>query len=354
MSKNPGKNKRPGPGLEGYRSVEIESMLEGGMGPASLGNLERLDLELLLLYQKIAPTAAEIGSRMYVFERVKRLVVSRLPGASVSPFGSCSTGLVVPSSDIDVNVQFGVSTEKEDVNKHLARIRAAATRADFVRPESLFHIRRCRIPILKLRDSIFGFRIDISINQANGIEAAKFVNHALKEYPYIKVFAILLKHFLAIRNQSDAATGGLNSYSQFLLLLSFFQLHPLVQRGAVSPLKNIGVLLMDFFQFYGCDFPYRTARVSVGRAGYVRNDTGALSIEDPTNPEWDVAAVCKNFDVVLATFRHAFRVMCAALKADVPPQKSLACLWFRRGCEDAEHREEVRRAYANVLGRRKK
>ncbi|AFM98520.1 DNA polymerase sigma [Encephalitozoon hellem ATCC 50504] len=339
---------------KGHMLSSIESLLDTNMSSVSLGNLEKLDLELLQLYQEIAPTQIEINSRMYIFERIKKLIVRELPSANVVPFGSHTTGLIVPSSDIDVNVQLGIDTDKEYANRYLSKIKNLMMGADFVKKETLFHIRKCRIPILKLRDRIFGFRIDISVNQENGVEAAKFIRYTLKEHPYIRVFAILLKHFLTIRNQSDAATGGLNSYSQFLLLLSFFQLHPLVQENRISPLKNIGVLFMDFFQYYGCDFPYKTAKISVNRVGYIRNDAKTLSIEDPTDPDCDVAAVCRNSQMVLEIFRHAFRTMNAALKMKIPGQKSLVSLWFRKEAESTRQREEVRRIYKKILRHQKK
>ncbi|KMV66049.1 DNA polymerase sigma [Encephalitozoon cuniculi EcunIII-L] len=336
------------------KSVSIESLLETSMSPVSLGNLARLDLELLQLYQKLAPTTIEINARIYIFEKIKKLIVREFPSASVMPFGSYTTGLIVPSSDIDINVQLSDNIDKEHVNKHLSKIKTLMFRANFVKKETVFHIKKCRIPILKFRDGIFGFRIDISVNQANGVNAAKFITYTLKEYPYIKVFAILLKHFLTIRKQSDAATGGLNSYSQFLLLLSFFQLHPLVQEGLVSPLKNIGVLFMDFFQYYGCDFPYKVAKISINKTGYVENNAGMLSIEDPTNPECDVAAVCRNSGLVLGIFSHAFKVMSAALKTKIPSQKSLASLWFGKEMKEITGKEEVRRIYTKVLRHRRK
>lgn len=303
--------------------------MEDNTSPVFLGNLEKLDLELLQLYQRIAPTQAEMDTRNRIFDKIKRLVSTEFPEAEVVPFGSCSTRLVVPSSDIDIGVQFPVvQLSRECINKYLGQIRNRLARSGLVEARTLFHIRKSKTPILKFKDKMFGFKIDVSVNQRNGIDAANFVNRVLRERPYMKVFAILLKYFLAVRNQSDAATGGLNSYSQFLLLLSFFQLHPLVQEKMVSPLKNIGVLFLDFFQFYGCDFPYRTAKISVSRTGYVRNDTRTLSIEDPTDPDWDVAAVCRNSPLIFEIFHHAFRTMSAAFREEVPPHRSLISLWF--------------------------
>lgn len=333
-----------------YRSVAVGKLLEDSDCKVSLGCMERLDLELLLLYQEVAPTQAEINSREYIFNRIKISIQNEFPGARVSPFGSHSTGLIIPSSDIDIEVLFpGEQRKKEYANKYLGKIRKMLARTNLVMPESLFHIRKSKTPILKFKDRIFGFRIDISVNKENGTSAARFVNRVLEERPYMKVFAILLKYFLNIRNQSDAAIGGLNSYSQFLLLLSFFQLHPLVQTNMISPLKNIGVLFLDFFQLYGCGFPYKTARISVNEVGYVRNDKNVLSIVDPTDPTLDVASVCRNFAEVFEIFQHAFKIMTAAIREGVPPQKSLISLWFRRRPEEAEWRKRVEKNYSKVF-----
>lgn len=345
MSRKPACDKK-GKQSADYQSVCIGTMLDDRMSPVSLGNLEKLDLELLLLYQEIAPTQVEISSRRHVFNKVRKVIAVEFPAAEVVPFGSHSTELIVPSSDIDIGVQFPEGgSGREFANRCLGQIRNALSRASFAARESLFHIRKSRTPILKFRDRAFGFKIDISINQKNGVDAAHFIKHILRERPYMKVFAILLKYFLTVRSQADAATGGLNSYSQFLLLLSFFQLHPLVQTNMVSPLKNIGVLFLDFFQFYGCDFPYKSARISVNSVGYVGNDTRMLSIEDPIDPAWDVAAVCRNSTLVLEIFQHAFRAMTAAFREETPVQKSLLSLWFKKRPEESRWREQVRRMY---------
>ncbi|AFN83242.1 DNA polymerase sigma [Encephalitozoon romaleae SJ-2008] len=349
MSIKPTRDSKARIGSKDHAPSSLGSLLDTSKSSVSLGNLEKLDLELLQLYQELAPTQIEINSRTYIFERIKKVIVREFPNADVMPFGSHTTGLIIPSSDIDINIQLGTNTDKEYSNKYLSKIRSLMMGVSFIKKETLFHIKKCKIPILKFRDRIFGFRIDISVNQPNGVEAAKFVRYTLKEYPYMRVFAILLKHFLTIRNQSDAATGGLNSYSQFLLLLSFFQLHPLVQEGQVSPLKNIGVLFMDFFQYYGCSFPYKIARISVNKVGYVKNNTKTLSIEDPTDPECDVAAVCRNSQLILEIFRYAYRSMNAALKMKIPAQKSLASLWFRKETESIRQREEIGRIYRKKI-----
>jgi non-canonical poly(A) RNA polymerase PAPD5/7 len=336
-----------------YGSRAVAELLEDLDAPLKLSNTEKLDYELLRLYQEVAPDKTELAARRHLYERIERYIQESFPGAEVIPFGSYATTLMVVSSDIDIGIQFpsdGCTGDK--AGKYLPMIKAALRRSAFADQQSLLHIRGCRTPIIKFKDRDFGFKVDISISQPNGADTARFISEALRERPYLKVFCVLLKYFLGVRNQGDAASGGLNGYSQFLLMLNFFQLHPLVQQNAIAPLENIGVLFLDFFQYYGCAFPYIQAKVSVNRVGYVENTTRMLSIEDPVDPENDVASACRNSPCILQIFSHAYRVMAEGLASGASPRKSLLSLWFRRRTEERRTRARIVKKYRAVIKRR--
>lgn len=71
-------------------------------------------------------------------------------------------------------------------------------------------------------------------------------------------------------------------------------MHPKLRRGEIDPDKNLGTLLMEFFELYGRNFHYDEVGISLRRGGsyYTKRSRGwsrpgqpyLLSIEDPQDP----------------------------------------------------------------------
>lgn len=155
-------------------------------------------------------------------------------------------------------------------------------------------IARAKVPIIKFVCPLGQFHVDISINQANGLQAAQFVNRWLVKQPAIRPLVMVLKQFLQQRALSEVFTGGLGSYSVTLLVLSFLQLHPKLQRGEMAAEQNLGVLLMELLELYGKNFGYDYCTIVVrGRGRYINKMDAKLyderkpfllSIQDPHDP----------------------------------------------------------------------
>ena len=68
-------------------------------------------------------------------------------------------------------------------------------------------------------------------------------------------------------------------------------MHPKLRRGEIDPAKNIGVLVMEFFELYGRYFNYEETGISLRDGGqyFTKRQRGwrdfkkpyLLSIEDP-------------------------------------------------------------------------
>ena len=126
---------------------------------------------------------------------------------------------------------------------------------------------RAKVPIIKFVCPYGHFHIDISINQANGLQTAHFINRWLQKQPALRPLIMVVKQFLQQRALSEVFTGGLGSYSVTLMVLSFLQVHPKLQRGEMPPEQNLGALLMEFFELYGKNFGYDECAITVRRRG---------------------------------------------------------------------------------------
>ena len=168
-------------------------------------------------------------------------------------------------------------------------------------------VAKAKVPIVKFTTTHGRFKVDISINQENGLVSGQIISGFLKdmvsgvdgrESKALRSLVMITKAFLSQRSMNEVYTGGLGSYSVVCLAVSFLQMHPKIRRGEIDPERNLGVLVMEFFELYGLHFNYDEVGISLRDGGtyfnkrqrgwhaeYKRN---MISIEDPANP-------CKKF-----------------------------------------------------------
>lgn len=96
---------------------------------------------------------------------------------------------------------------------------------------------------------------------------------------------ILLKYVLKQKQLNEVYTGGIGSYSLFLMIISFLQ-----QTDHRLSRAKLDVLFIDFCELYGCEFNYYSVGISVSSGSYFSkedkgwaydNQTHLLAIEDP-------------------------------------------------------------------------
>lgn len=71
----------------------------------------RLQREVSCLLQYLEPTQIEIQLRKYLVHRIRTAIQDKWPGSTVDVFGSFSTQLYLPNSDIDLVIRVPPSTK---------------------------------------------------------------------------------------------------------------------------------------------------------------------------------------------------------------------------------------------------
>lgn len=324
-----------------YRAIPLNHMLKIGGVKANNLNI-KLNEDLKCAYEAIKLSEEEIEVRKSVFLQFKKAIESKIK-CEVKSYGSFRTGLMVYESDLDITIILknkDKDMDKSNVNKVLNNVSRILQEAN-ITSGVIQHIRNARIPILKCKDLSQKYKIDISINKMDAIESAEFVLAQIEERPYIKYFLILLKYFLKRRQLADAHRGGLCSYAQFLLILNFLQLHPLIQTGEICVEENLGTLFMDFFQFYGADFPFEKSVISVSDVKYRPNREGHVNIEDPINPGHNVACGCHALHLIRDVFNYSYKIMVAAFANKVSTAKAIGELWLRLDESELKSRKKI-------------
>lgn len=130
-------------------------------------------------------------------------------------------------------------------------------------------IRHAKVPLVKFIESRTGLKIDVSFENLTGVTAIDTFLAWKEEYPAMPVLVTLVKHFLAMRGCNEPVNGGIGGFSVICLVVSLLQHRPDVQSRSMTTEHYYGDLLMDFFDFYGNRFNYRTTAISLNPPAYI-------------------------------------------------------------------------------------
>ncbi|KAL7333564.1 Poly(A) polymerase [Mucor circinelloides] len=275
-----------------------------------LSAIRLLQREVTCFVQYVEPTRIEIKLREYLVHRIRTSVQAKWPSATVSVFGSFSTTLYLPNSDIDLVVQFPPSTQLR-----LRNLASTLVQDDICRDPQV--IEHASVPVIKFADTMTNLKVDIILNSTSGLDSADEINDMIARYPGLRPISLIVKHLLALRGHNEVFTGGLGGYAIVCLVVSFLQMHPKVASGAIDPMQNVGVLLLDFFQLYGLNFNLDETGVDVrGKGSYYdksgiscRNGRAVFSIKDPLDASNDIGMKSYNSSLVIRAFKYAYLSM---------------------------------------------
>ncbi|KDR67548.1 hypothetical protein GALMADRAFT_1079828 [Galerina marginata CBS 339.88] len=296
---------------------------------------EMLHKEVEAFVHWISPSPVEDEIRGLIVTQITKVVTASFPDAVVSPFGSYQTKLYLPLGDIDL-VVLSDAMAYSDKSTVLHLLANTLKRAGITSHVTI--IAKAKVPIVKFVTTHGRFKVDISINQGNGLVSGQIISGFLKnlvptvngnESKALRSLVMITKSFLSQRSMNEVYTGGLGSYSIVCLAVSFLQMHPKIRRGEIDPEKNLGVLMMEFFELYGQHFNYDEVGISLRDGGtyfskrqrgwhtdYKRN---MLSIEDPADPSNDISSGSYNFHKVRTAFAgcHGILTSTAYLRAGI-------------------------------------
>jgi DNA polymerase sigma len=317
-------------------SSQHRSGASNSFSSSSSSPLVDLHNEILQFVKLMEPFEKERVSRLAVIQELQAAVVSEFgPSAQLLVLGSQATNLFLPTSDIDLTLQY--QDEDDDGNNNEQVIpQPSSYNPLYKKPIHRFSdlmaskewkdrlsyletIEATRVPIVKMRFAATDIAVDVSFNQANGVMAATLMTEYLKAMPPLRPMTIILKYFLAARDLNEPYSGGVGSYLLQLLIVSFLQQR---ERAAYHDNMNIdynlGGLLLDFLELYGLDFNYLVTGLSVRFDGfYYRKGRAArpncISVENPLDVAHDVGSSSYRFTMVQRSFAIAYKTLIAMI-----------------------------------------
>ncbi|KAJ7981731.1 non-canonical poly(A) RNA polymerase PAPD5 [Quillaja saponaria] len=271
----------------------------------------QLHKEIVDFCEFLSPTPEEQGARNTAVESVFDVIKHIWPHCKVEVFGSFRTGLYLPTSDIDVVILgSGLPNTQLGLN---ALSRALSQRGI---AKKIQVIGKARVPIIKFVEKKSGVSFDISFDVDNGPKAADFIQDAVARWPQLRPLCLILKVFLQQRELNEVYSGGIGSYALLTMLMAM--LRNLHERQA-SPEHNLGILLVQFFDFYGRKLNTSDVGVSCKGAGtfFMKSSKGfmtkgrpfLIAIEDPQAPDNDIGKNSFNYFQIRSAFSMAFTTL---------------------------------------------
>ncbi|CAD6643338.1 CEI_1a_G0047610.mRNA.1.CDS.1 [Saccharomyces cerevisiae] len=265
----------------------------------------------------ISPSREEIEIRNQTISTIREAVKQLWTDADLHVFGSYSTDLYLPGSDIDcvVTSELGGKERRNNLYSLASHLKKKnlATEVEVVA--------KARVPIIKFVEPHSGIHIDVSFERTNGIEAAKLIREWLDDTPGLRELVLIVKQFLHARRLNNVHTGGLGGFSIICLVFSFLHMHPRIITNEIDPKDNLGVLLIEFFELYGKNFGYDDVALgsSDGYPVYFPKSTWSaiqpiknpfsLAIQDPGDESNNISRGSFNIRDIKKAFAGAFDLL---------------------------------------------
>ncbi|KAI8059470.1 hypothetical protein BC940DRAFT_313752 [Gongronella butleri] len=206
--------------------------------------LDRLDNEVMNFEYFIAPTPAEVEARRWILQTIRKIFEEPYPGTKVVPFGSYKTGLALPNSDIDINIEI-----ERSPNQTIKWLRRELVARGVCRQYDMETNRFKKGSVLKIFVPSKQVAADVTIN--NEIDSSMQTSQWIARYPKLKPLFLVLKHALSSIKYGNtnfqvmqSAFGGLAGYALICLIVHYLQLFD------PNGNKLLSVLLMGFLKYY--------------------------------------------------------------------------------------------------------
>ena len=271
----------------------------------------KLHYEILAFYDFIKPTEKENRLRKDTLREVRTAIHSVYPTWIVKSFGSFTTNLHLPDSDIDILVlQNSKNTGHLKDHQMLQKIKEILDSNQLVTYSELIN---SSVPIIKAIMKSTNIKVDISVNRKNGYQAQKDIKLILENSPCLRPLIYTLKYYLRQRNSNEAYNGGISSFLLFNLVYAYVS-YFLKTTNLETKYITLSHLLTGFFNFYGFDFDYKELGISIRNGGYfflksaghLFNKNDQLCVENYQDPNHDIGKSCYNYSrTILKLFRTA-------------------------------------------------
>eukprot|EP01127_Copromyxa_protea_P010926 TRINITY_DN2712_c0_g7_i2.p1 TRINITY_DN2712_c0_g7~~TRINITY_DN2712_c0_g7_i2.p1 ORF type:complete len:621 (+),score=85.52 TRINITY_DN2712_c0_g7_i2:411-2273(+) len=227
-----------------------------------------------------------------VIHNITNLVRQIWPKANVETYGSLSTTLALPSSDIDIFIEISNSGDNTQLLPGLRKFSEILESSNLFRAQSVKFIETAIIPVIKLLTKK-NVPVDLTClcpgSRHTGKNARDLVCGLVKEISPLRPLALVLKQKLYKEGLNNQYTGGVGSFSLVLILATFLK-----APGVLTESVDLGVLMLRILDFFATT-EFGKVVISINKGMYLpdtnQHTNGApMLIADPTDATHNIAA----------------------------------------------------------------
>lgn len=232
-----------------------------------------LTAEILAFEKYMESTAAEKAAVGEALSDLRKTIETLDPALKVSVVGSRSTGLAMPLSDIDINIEppnpllsgtdggppwpLGYVAARKQAMDLLGKIKRnlkkrGGPKPVFYKPKLI----QARVPIVNAVHIATNLDIQIQCS-LDGNVSMDFAKAYLKEYPTLRPLFLVLRQVLKMRSLGDPRTHGIGSYPLLMMIVATLKFS-----SSRFDRTDVGRQLLYFLDFYS-KFDFRTTGIAV-------------------------------------------------------------------------------------------
>lgn len=304
-------------------------------------NIDTLNKELKILYHSLVPHKSDLVARNSIVLGLRNYIECNINDVNVFVSGSFDYGCYLTSSNINFVVKekttelckklsaVKITNKKSQKSKEqyiMDKLHTILSKSDAIQSNTIRACSKNKSAILACKSAEANYNLEFTYGSSVFEAQSNYVKRTFEDHKARLPLFYILKYFMDMRELNSRHGSSFLNYHLFLLLHSFCDLHPIMKNLKI--VNNLGILLMDFFQFYGCIFRQSYASISKdGRYKAKAHDDDSISIIDPIT-KLDIGRSCKASYLVRQAFAHCYLIMHLALTDKNNKQKSFISLWF--------------------------
>ncbi|EJW01435.1 hypothetical protein EDEG_00029 [Edhazardia aedis USNM 41457] len=175
---------------------------------------------------------------------------------------------------------------------------------------SIVYLKKLKTPMITFIEKSSNIKICIQVLDRSDLYILKYINDGVLIFRDVRIFFNIVFYMLYIRDMTGLMRGKMTPELLFHIIFHFFKLHPILQTKKIRIDKNLGILMLDFFQYFGNNFPLYFSQIDCVKISYTRKENVSANICVFNSVySYVLGEQCRNMELICEFFQHAFNVM---------------------------------------------